>query len=101
MVLVEQRPVAGVEPDGDLLLERDLDAAAGAVADINLDLLAAVKVGDRVGELIGEAQLIDNWEAYADDVAPVVHAHPTQNEALGDAHLDAAASMTASTKADM
>jgi dihydrolipoamide dehydrogenase len=44
-------------------------------------------VGDRVGELIGEAQLIYNWEAHADDVAPLVHAHPTQNEALGEAHL--------------
>jgi dihydrolipoamide dehydrogenase len=44
-------------------------------------------VGDRVGELIGEAQLIYNWEAYVEDVAPLVHAHPTQNEALGEAHL--------------
>ena len=44
-------------------------------------------VGDRVGELVGEAQLIYNWEAHADDVAPLVHAHPTQNEALGEAHL--------------
>ncbi|MPZ62536.1 MAG: dihydrolipoyl dehydrogenase [Propionibacteriales bacterium] len=44
-------------------------------------------VGTRVGELIGEAQLIYNWEAYPDDVAPLVHMHPTQNEALGEAHL--------------
>ncbi|MFC7344138.1 dihydrolipoyl dehydrogenase [Saccharopolyspora griseoalba] len=44
-------------------------------------------VGDRVGELIGEAQLIYNWEALPDDVAPLVHAHPTQTEALGEAHL--------------
>jgi dihydrolipoamide dehydrogenase len=44
-------------------------------------------VGDRVGELIGEAQLIYNWEAHVEDVAPLVHAHPTQNEALGEAHL--------------
>ena len=44
-------------------------------------------VGARVGELIGEAQLIYNWEAYPEDVAPLVHAHPTQNEALGEAHL--------------
>ncbi len=44
-------------------------------------------VGDRVGELIGEAQLIYNWEGHAEDVAPLVHAHPTQNEALGEAHL--------------
>jgi len=44
-------------------------------------------VGARVGELIGEAQLIYNWEAFPEDVASLVHAHPTQNEALGEAHL--------------
>ncbi|MGA9746981.1 MAG: dihydrolipoyl dehydrogenase [Nocardioides sp.] len=44
-------------------------------------------VGARVGELVGEAQLIYGWEAHAEDVAPLVHAHPTQNEALGEAHL--------------
>ncbi|GDY30416.1 dihydrolipoyl dehydrogenase [Gandjariella thermophila] len=44
-------------------------------------------IGARVGELIGEAQLIYNWEAYPEDVAPLVHAHPTQTEALGEAHL--------------
>ena len=44
-------------------------------------------VGARVGELIGEAQLIFNWEAFPAEVAQLVHAHPTQNEALGEAHL--------------
>ena len=44
-------------------------------------------VGARVGELIGEAQLIYNWDASAEDVAALIHAHPTQNEALGEAHL--------------
>ncbi|TDT65676.1 dihydrolipoyl dehydrogenase [Frigoribacterium sp. PhB116] len=44
-------------------------------------------IGARVGELIGEAQLAVNWEAYPEDVAPLVHAHPTQNEALGEAML--------------
>ena len=44
-------------------------------------------VGARVGELVGEAQLIYNWDAHPEDVAPLVHAHPTQNEALGEAHL--------------
>lgn len=44
-------------------------------------------VGARVGELIGEGQLIVNWEAYPEDVAPLVHAHPTQNEAVGEAFL--------------
>jgi dihydrolipoamide dehydrogenase len=44
-------------------------------------------IGNRVGELIGEAQLIYNWEALPEDVAPLIHAHPTQTEALGEAHL--------------
>ncbi len=44
-------------------------------------------IGSRVGEQIGEAQLIYSWEATPEDVAPLIHAHPTQNEALGEAHL--------------
>jgi len=44
-------------------------------------------IGARVGELIGEGQLVVNWEAYPEDIAPLVHAHPTQNEALGEAFL--------------
>ena len=44
-------------------------------------------LGARVGELIGEGQLIVNWEAYPEDVASLVHAHPTQNEAVGEAFL--------------
>ena len=44
-------------------------------------------VGARIGEQIGEAQLIYNWEAYPAEVASLVHAHPTQNEAMGEAHL--------------
>ncbi|OLE28239.1 MAG: dihydrolipoyl dehydrogenase [Actinobacteria bacterium 13_1_20CM_3_71_11] len=44
-------------------------------------------VGDRVGELIAEAQLIYNWEAFPADVAQLIHPHPTQSEAIGEAHL--------------
>ncbi len=44
-------------------------------------------VGERVGELIAEAQLIVNWEAHASDVAQLVHPHPTMSEAVGEAHL--------------
>ncbi len=44
-------------------------------------------IGARVGELIGEAQLVVNWEAYPEDLAPLLHAHPTQDEALGEAFL--------------
>jgi dihydrolipoamide dehydrogenase len=44
-------------------------------------------VGARMGEQIGEGQLIVNWEATPEDVAQLIHAHPTQNEAMGEAHL--------------
>jgi len=44
-------------------------------------------VGARVGELLAEAQLIFNWEATADDVSPLIHAHPTLSEAMGEAHM--------------
>lgn len=44
-------------------------------------------IGARVGELVGEAQLIVNWEAYPEDVAPFVHGHPTQNESIGETML--------------
>lgn len=55
-------------------------AKGGPVVGVHL-------LGSRVGEQIGEAQLIVGWEAYAEDVAALIHAHPTQNEALGEAHL--------------
>jgi dihydrolipoamide dehydrogenase len=55
-------------------------AANGPVVGVHM-------IGARVGELIGEAQLITGWEAYPEEVAPLVHAHPTQQEALGEAHL--------------
>ncbi|WP_026529558.1 dihydrolipoyl dehydrogenase [Haematomicrobium sanguinis] len=44
-------------------------------------------IGDRMSEQIGEAQLVVNWEAYPEDVAPLLHAHPTQNEAMGEAFM--------------
>ena len=44
-------------------------------------------VGDRVGELIAEGQLIYNWEALPSEVAQLIHPHPTQSEMLGEAAL--------------
>ncbi len=55
-------------------------APAGPVVGIHM-------IGARMGEQVGEAMLIVGWEATPDDVAPLLHAHPTQNEALGEAHL--------------
>jgi len=44
-------------------------------------------IGSRISEQVGEAQLIVNWEAFPEDVAALIHTHPTQNEALGEAFL--------------
>jgi len=57
------------------------------VAERNGPVLGVHMVGSRVGELLAEGQLIYNWEATAADVAPLIHAHPTLSEALGEAHL--------------
>ena len=50
-------------------------------------IVGVTGIGGRFGEQIGEAQLIVNWEAYPEDVAHLVHAHPTQNESLGEVAL--------------
>ncbi|MGF2947954.1 dihydrolipoyl dehydrogenase [Microbacterium alcoholitolerans] len=44
-------------------------------------------LGDRVSELVTEGQLAVAWEAHPEDIAPLIHAHPTQSEALGEAFL--------------
>lgn len=44
-------------------------------------------LGDRVGELVTEGQLAVAWDAHPEDIAPLIHAHPTQSEALGEAFL--------------
>ncbi|HEY0814386.1 MAG TPA: dihydrolipoyl dehydrogenase [Pseudonocardia sp.] len=62
------------------LVKQGAQGTPGPVVGIHM-------VGARVGELIGEAQLVYNWDAQAEDVAALIHAHPTQNEAFGEAHL--------------
>jgi dihydrolipoamide dehydrogenase len=61
--------------------------AVKLVAQHNGPVLGIHIVGDRVGELIAEAQLIYNWEALPTEVAQLIHPHPTQSEAIGEAHL--------------
>jgi dihydrolipoamide dehydrogenase len=63
---------------------------AGAVkvlASKDGPVLGVHMVGERVGELIAEAQLITNWEALPSEVAQLIHPHPTMSEAVGEAHL--------------
>ena len=61
--------------------------AVKLIAEVDGPVLGVHIVGDRVGELIAEAQLIYNWEALPSEVAALIHPHPTQSEAIGEAHL--------------
>ena len=74
---VRQRPLRDPQHQGAVKLVAQKD---GPVLGIHI-------VGDRVGELIAEAQLIYNWEALPSEVAQLIHPHPTQSEAIGEAHL--------------
>lgn len=44
-------------------------------------------IGSRIGEQIGEGELMVNWEAHPSDVAALIHAHPSQNESIGEAAM--------------
>ncbi|GAA2577627.1 dihydrolipoyl dehydrogenase [Actinomadura fulvescens] len=57
------------------------------IAAVDGPVLGIHMVGARVGELITEGQLIYNWEALPAEVAQLIHPHPTQSEAVGEAHL--------------
>ncbi|MGH2772101.1 MAG: FAD-dependent oxidoreductase, partial [Actinomycetota bacterium] len=57
-----------------------VSAEGGAVLGVHM-------IGPRVTELISEAQLITNWEALPDEVAALIHPHPTLSEGLGEAML--------------
>ncbi|MDL4771220.1 MULTISPECIES: dihydrolipoyl dehydrogenase [Thermomonosporaceae] len=57
------------------------------IAAVDGPVLGIHMVGARVGELIAEGQLIYNWEALPGEVAQLIHPHPTQSEAVGEAHL--------------
>jgi dihydrolipoyl dehydrogenase len=50
-------------------------------------VLGVHMVGRRIGELVTEGQLLYNWEALPAEVAQLIHAHPTQSEAIGEAML--------------
>ncbi|MEX0831194.1 MAG: dihydrolipoyl dehydrogenase [Nitriliruptoraceae bacterium] len=65
-----------------LVAEKDDDAEGGAGRILGIHI-----VGPRATDLIAEGQLIYGWEALASDVAPLIHAHPSFSEAIGEAHL--------------
>ncbi len=44
-------------------------------------------IGARMGEQVGEGELMVAWEAHPEDFEGLIHAHPTQNESIGEAVL--------------
>ncbi|MDP9800186.1 dihydrolipoamide dehydrogenase [Arcanobacterium wilhelmae] len=44
-------------------------------------------IGARMSEQIGEGELLVAWEAFPEDLDGLIHAHPSQNEAVGEAML--------------
>ena len=44
-------------------------------------------IGAHMGEQVGEGQLLVSWEAQPEDFDGLIHAHPTQNESIGEAIL--------------
>ncbi|MCF2706402.1 dihydrolipoyl dehydrogenase [Arcanobacterium haemolyticum] len=44
-------------------------------------------IGARMGEQVGEGQLMVAWQAEPQDFDGLIHAHPTQNESVGEAVL--------------
>jgi dihydrolipoamide dehydrogenase len=53
-------------------------------------VLGVHMVGPHVTELVAEASLMYNWEAWPADVARVIHPHPTLSEGIGEAFLSLA-----------
>lgn len=57
------------------------------IREVDGPIIGVHMIGSRMGEQVGEAQLTVAWEAFPEEVATLIHAHPTQNEALGEAAL--------------
>lgn len=60
------------------------------VAEKDGPVLGVHMIGPHVTELVAEATLIYNWEAWPADVARVIHPHPTLSEGIGEAFLSLA-----------
>ncbi|WP_370892296.1 dihydrolipoyl dehydrogenase [Janibacter sp. GXQ6167] len=69
---------------------RGTQGSVSVVREVDGPVLGIHIVGAGASEMISEAQLTVGWQAHPEDVAPLVHAHPTQGEALGEAAMLAA-----------
>lgn len=73
--------------DARAMILGETDGLVKLVADADGLLLGAHFVGPWATELLGEGYLSVNWEANVDDIAALVHPHPTLSEVFGEAAL--------------
>ncbi len=60
------------------------------IAEKNGAVIGVHIVGPRASDLITEAQLATSWEAYPDELAELIHPHPTLSEVIGETFLELA-----------
>lgn len=73
--------------DGRAMIIGDTEGLVKLVTDQDGLLLGVHIVGPWATELLGEGYLSVNWEANAEDIAALVHPHPTLSEVFGEAAL--------------
>jgi dihydrolipoamide dehydrogenase len=73
--------------DSRALIIGESDGLVKVVADRDGTLLGVHIVGAWATELIAEGYLAVNWEATADEIGSLIHAHPTLSEVFGEAAL--------------
>jgi dihydrolipoamide dehydrogenase len=80
---IEKLPMQGIGKAnivGEGGLVKLVAAKEGPVLGVHL-------IGPHVTDLIAEGMLITNWEALPEEVAQLIHPHPSLSEAIGEAHL--------------
>lgn len=74
--------------DGRAVIIGETDGFVKIIAEKSSGVLLGVHiVGPWATELLAEGYLALNWEATYDDIAPLVHPHPTLSEVFGEAAI--------------
>ncbi len=73
--------------DARAMILGDTEGLVKMVADADGQLLGVHIAGPWATELLGEGYLSVNWEANVDDIAALIHPHPTLSEVFGEAAL--------------
>ncbi len=73
--------------DARAMILGDTEGLVKLVTDTDGLLLGVHLAGPWATELLGEGYLSVNWEANTDDIAALIHPHPTLSEVFGEAAL--------------